>query len=71
MIAYEFQTNIKDGIIELPEEYRDQLKGIVRVTILAQPLKKQQRIIAKLLKNPIKDPSFTPLTRDEIYQDRG
>ena len=71
MIAFEFQTNIKDGVIEVPPEYRDQLKGVVRVTIVAQLQRKPQRIIARLLENPINDPSFTPLTRDEIYQDRG
>ncbi|HMQ51031.1 MAG TPA: hypothetical protein PKE64_12385 [Anaerolineae bacterium] len=70
MIAIEFQTSVKNGIIEIPEEYRDQVAGAVRVIVLRQPPKDQEGILARLLKNPIQDPSFKPLTRDEIYQDR-
>lgn len=70
MIAFEFQTNIKNGVIEVPEEYRDQLPETVRVIILAPTEQQPQDIIAQLLANPIQDKQFTPLTRDEVYQDR-
>jgi hypothetical protein len=71
MIAIEFQTHIKDGVIEVPTEYRDQLVGTVKVIVLSQTPKKPQGIIAQLLAQPINDPLFTPLTRDEIYHGRA
>ncbi len=70
MLAFEFQTHIKNGVIEVPAEYRDQLSGTVRIIILAPALQKPQGIIAQLLEHPIQDQYFTPLTRDEIYQER-
>jgi len=70
MIAIEFQTRVKDGMIEVPTEYRDQLIGAVRVIVLTQPPTLSGGIIAELLEHPINDPSFTPLPREEIYRDR-
>jgi hypothetical protein len=34
MVAIEFQAQIKNGVIEIPEAYRDQLAESVRVIIL-------------------------------------
>jgi len=58
------------GVIEIPEEYRDQLPETVRIIILAPTVQQSQGIIAQLLANPIQDEQFTPLRRDEIYGDR-
>lgn len=71
MIAIEFQTTVKNGIIEVPEEYRDQLTDAVRVIILSPEKPSSTGIIARLLANPIRDPDFVPMTRDEIYQSRS
>ncbi|WP_255603783.1 hypothetical protein [Oscillochloris sp. ZM17-4] len=71
MIAIEFQTQIKDGAIEVPMEYRDQLSGTVRVIILRTEHRKASNIIERMLRNPIRDPTFTPLRRDEIYNRQG
>ena len=70
MLAIEFQTRVKDGVIEVPAEYRDQLVGAVRVIVLTQAPTPSRGIIAELLEHPIHDPSFTPLSREEIYRDR-
>jgi hypothetical protein len=67
MIAIEFQTRIKDGAIEVPVEYRDQLSGTVRVIILRTEQQKTSKIIERILQHPINDPTFTPLRRDDIY----
>jgi hypothetical protein len=67
LIAIEFQTAIQDGTIEVPVEYRTQLSGIVRVIILTQDTRRSSKIMHRLLDNPIDDPEFTPLSRDEIY----
>ncbi len=71
MIAIEFQTRIKDGAIEVPAEYRDQLSGTVRVIILRTEQQKTSKIIERTLQHPIHDPTFTPLRRDDIYNRQG
>ena len=67
MIAIEFQTHVKDGTIEVPEQYRDEVQGEVRVIILRTDRQKKSKIIERLLQQPLQDPSFRPLTRDELY----
>lgn len=67
MIAIEFQARVKDGSIEVPEQYRDQVNGEVRVIILRTDRQKKSKIIERLLQQPLQDTSFRPLTRDEIY----
>lgn len=73
MDAVEFQANVKNGVIEVPENYRHELENYknVRVIILKDENLKDESmrtdIIAHLLKNPIKVNNFVPLKRDEIY----
>jgi len=71
MVAIEFQARVKDGVIEVPVEYRNQLADSVRVIILTPDRTQRSGIIARLLEQPIQDPTFVPLKRDEIYQDRA
>ncbi len=71
MIAIEFHTRIKDGAIEIPAEYLDQLSGSVRVIILRTEHQKTSKIIERVLREPIYDPTFTPLRRDDIYDRQG
>ncbi|MCB0114657.1 MAG: hypothetical protein KDD84_11225 [Caldilineaceae bacterium] len=71
MIAVEFQTTVKNGVIEVPTEYREQLSDSVRVIILSRGKPGGTGIIARLLADPIRDPNFVPMTRDEIYEGRG
>lgn len=67
MIAVEFQARVTDGTIEIPDQYRDQIQGEVRVIILQTDAPKKSKIIERLVHNPIIDPNFQPLTREEIY----
>lgn len=74
MFAVEFQTNVKDGTIEIPTEYRESFKDRVRVILLAevglqtkQPLHAVQTFIHELLQKPIQLENFHPFSRDEIY----
>lgn len=71
MFAVEFQARVKGGVIEIPEEYRDHLGEVVRVIILTPERAQGTGIIAHLLEHPIQDPTFVPLSRDEIYRDRA
>jgi len=67
MLAIEFQTRVEDGKIEVPDAYRDQVEGTVRVIILVEEDHPSDDIIARLLADPIQIDDFTPLTREEIY----
>lgn len=69
MYAIEFQTKLKNGSIEIPEEYKDKISGTVRVIVLSQENSSIQKtdIIDRLLKHPIEMASFIPLDREEIY----
>lgn len=70
MYAIEFQTRIKDGVIEIPEEYRDRFRQIVKVILLAEEQPLQSDIIDQLLVQPIEVADFKPLSREEIHERR-
>ena len=69
--SVEFKVKIKQGIIEIPEEYKQELGevGEVTVIVLKQPkIISKTGIIAELTQNPISVSGIRKLTRDEIYQ---
>jgi hypothetical protein len=70
MSVIEFQTYIDQGIIELPKEYLDRIKGRVRIIILTNDDEDAEDMVAFLLDHPYQVDTFTPLTRDEIYERR-
>ena len=67
MYAVEFQAKIKNGFIEIPARYRDQIKQMVKVIVLVEPDAKTSNLIDQLLETPLRVKGFKPLTRDEIY----
>lgn len=68
MYAIEFQTTIKNGVIEIPPEYQQNLKQNVRVILLAEdPVQTTKNLIDQLLAQPLQLQDFRPLTREEIY----
>ena len=68
MYAVEFQAKIKNGSIEIPEEYRPRFKERVRVILLVEEESTAANFIYDLLQHPVPIPGFKPLTRDEIYE---
>ena len=68
MYAVEFQAQIKNGTIEIPEVYRSRLKERVRVILLAEEESTTENLIDQLLQHPIKLAEFKPLGREEIYE---
>jgi hypothetical protein len=70
MTVIEFQTYIDQGTIELPKEYHDRVKGRARVIILTDELEDDGDMVEYLLDHPYVSNTFTPLTRDEIYERR-
>jgi hypothetical protein len=73
MYAIEFQARIKNGVIEIPEEYRQQLRdqskdNAVRVIILTSGRDTRTNLIDQLLEKSLKIPGFAPMKRDELYE---
>jgi len=68
MFAVEFQTTVKDGVIEIPPEYRKQIPGHVRVILLADEMPKTTtNMIDLLLAHPVEVQGFRPSTREEAH----
>ncbi|MEM4234686.1 MAG: hypothetical protein QXU75_06025 [Candidatus Methanomethylicaceae archaeon] len=68
MQAIEFQTTIKNGIIEIPRQYLKNLSDRVRAILLVeQTPKTTMNLIDHLLAHPVRVQGFRPLTREEIY----
>jgi len=65
--AVEFQAKIQDGIIEIPEIYRNRFKERVRVILLAEEGSRIATFIDQLLQHPLKVSGFKPIAREEIY----
>jgi hypothetical protein len=68
MDIIEFQTEIKNGIIEIPDEYRNQLTKHVRVILLpGEKSPTTKNFIEVLLAHPLRVKDFCPLTREEAH----
>ncbi len=68
MEIIEFQTTVKDGVIEIPPEYQGKVKDRIRVILIPEWMKpRKSNLIQQLLKKPIREKEFRPLSRDEIY----
>jgi len=62
-----FKATIKDGIIRIPQKYRNQLPE--RVTIVVYPAEQHhgEDAIERLLRKPLRVSNFKPFSREEIY----
>lgn len=67
MYTIEFQAQVKDGVIEVPSQYRDKIAKSVRVIILAEREARDDNLIDQLLAAPLRLQDLQPLKRDEIY----
>lgn len=70
MTIIEFQAYVDDGMIEVPKKFRDQIKGRARVIILTDEGTDEDDMVEFLLEHPYEIDTFSPLTREEIYEGR-
>ena len=68
MEVIEFKSKIKNGIIRIPEKYKQKMGNTVKVIVITEKKAKQADIIDNLLSNPIKSKDFSPFLREEIYE---
>jgi len=67
MEAIEFKAKIKDGIIRIPDKFKQKNGNTVKVIIISEKTPEESDMIDALLSNPLKLNDFSPLSRDEIY----
>lgn len=68
MVSVAFQTQVADGMIKIPAEYRQEFRDRVTVILLHdEPLEDDDDIISELLAQPVHVDGFRPLSREEIY----
>ena len=66
--AVEFQAKIQNGLIQIPEEYKQELSegdDIKVIVLIKKKLSGQRDIIDELTENPVQVDSV--LSREEIY----
>jgi hypothetical protein len=72
MQAVEFQTRVENGVITIPDEYKQELTdgAVVKVTVAKQPTKKisETGILAELARNPVRVAGIRSITRDEMHE---
>jgi hypothetical protein len=70
MCAIEFTARVRNGTIEVPDEYRGRPKDTVRVIVmLAEAEEESPDIIDALLERPLQVPGFVPLSREQVHAD--
>jgi len=68
MHSVEFQTTIRNGIIEIPPEWRGLFKNQVRVILQAEGTSTPTKnLIDQLLTRPVRLNTFRPIPRDELH----
>ncbi|MBT7713017.1 MAG: hypothetical protein HN745_14945 [Deltaproteobacteria bacterium] len=68
MEAIEFKARIRDGVIRIPQKYRQKTGNTVKVILISEQGAKHSDIIDKLLEDPLKSEDFSPFLREEIYE---
>jgi hypothetical protein len=69
MYAIEFHAKIKNGVIEIPQEYRDRFTDDVKVILLAEEKRaRRSDLMAELMEHPLEIPDFKPLSRKEAHE---
>ena len=67
MFSAEFEAEVKNGCIELPESLRDRFHDKIRVRVSQEEAPATQSILNRLLASPIHVPGFTPLSREDTH----
>ncbi len=72
MRTIEFTTKINKGMIQIPQEYYQDLNEELEVEVIVKP-KQKKRLMDKLAENPILASDWRELTRDQLHsrEDNG
>ena len=67
MFSAEFEAEVKNGCIELPESLRDRFHDRVRVRVMRDDICEHPSLLDRWLVTPILIPGFTPMTREDTH----
>lgn len=71
MVPVEFQARVENGIIVVPDEYKQVIANYDTVTVIVGKQSKkrisQTGIIAALIRKPVSVPGIRSITRDEMH----
>jgi len=68
MQSVEFQTTVRNGIIEIPPEWRGSFKNRVRVILQAEETSAPAKnLIDQLLASLVRLKTFRPIPREELH----
>lgn len=68
MQTVDFYTIVENGMIEIPAEFRDRIRGRVLVILRTEETEKTvPNLIDELLERPLLMDDFAPLPRLELY----
>lgn len=67
MEIIEFKSKIKNGIIRIPEKYKQKIGNTAKIIVITEKKTEHPDIIDNLLANPIRLKGFSPFLREEIY----
>ena len=73
MYAVEFETNIINGMIKVPPEYRDAMQEHVRVIVMIDERRSSsgnEKLISFLKQKPFVIQGFVPMKREDLYGSR-
>jgi hypothetical protein len=68
MPTVDFEAEVNNGTIEIPEIYRDRVRDRVHVILQVDEPKRDKDFIDELLEQPVNVPGFQPLSRDASYE---
>ncbi len=67
MFSAEFEAEVKNGCIELPESLRERFHDRVRVRVMRDESGERPSLLDQWLVAPISILGFTPLTREDAH----
>jgi hypothetical protein len=68
MITVQFETKVKNGVIQVPKKYQGKFSAHVRVILKVESKKTvAKNYLDYLIANPVKVKDFKRLTREQIY----
>ena len=70
MSTIEFHAKVTNGSISIPEEYRSEIKGDVRVILVTEGYAEGLDMIEHLLDHPMKIDGFKAFTREDLHDQR-
>ena len=68
MHILKFEASVRNGLIQIPDKYREQIPERVKIILFPKERRAQEDYVTWLLDHPLQAPGFRPLSREEIHE---